>query len=167
MHAFVVIVAAVTASAPSAAEQAAINSVYSSLSAARARGDAAAMASHFEGGALLIDARPGEALRGSELEARLNPMAARLRDRQIKAVTSYRVEQRAYYGDTVVDAGYMRMQFEAPSGVSKPMDMISRFMVSMRRGQDGRWRIVGDASMPAKPETWDSLKPSAGLHFDG
>ena len=94
-------------------------------------------------------------------------MAARLRESQIRATTKYRVEQRAYYGDTVVDTGYMRMQFEAPAGASKPKDMISRFMTAMRQSPDGRWRIVGDASMPADAATWDALKPAAGLHFDG
>ena len=163
----VLLAVALAVAAPPTAEQAAINSVYTSLSAARASGDASAMASHFDGDGLLIDSRPGTPLRGVELEARIAPMAARLRGDNVRATTKYRVEQRAYYGDTIVDAGYMRMQFEAPAGASKPKDMISRFMVAMRKSPDGRWRIVGDASMPATAETWDGIKPSAGLHFDG
>jgi ketosteroid isomerase-like protein len=158
---------AVAAATPSpASEYQAINRVYSSLTAARASHEAAAMASHFDGNALLIDARPAAALKGNDLEARLTPMTARLVSEKVKVTTSYRVEQRAYYGDTIVDAGYMRMQFDAPEGAAKPRDMTNRFMVTMRKGTDGRWRIVGDASLPANPEVWDSLKPVAGLHFD-
>jgi ketosteroid isomerase-like protein len=156
----------VTLHAPAAAQPAddAINTVYAQLKASRLQGSIPGMTAHFAPEALLIDSRPGPALRGSELAERLAPQVERLAREGGRVETQYRIERRSVSGDVAVDAGFMRMAVVRPG--AEPMVRIARFMVTMRRGNDGQWRIIGDAAMPATEAAWGALTPVAGLHFD-
>ena len=164
---YAVIAAAVAASPAIAAdpEDATINSVYSSLAKARTANDVAGMANAFGPGGLLIDARPGPAILGSELAGRLAPMAERVQKDGVKIDTAYRLERRSVLGDVALDAGYMRQTMVRPDGQTG--SRYARFLVTMRRGPDGAWKIIGDASMPSEQAVFDALKPVDGLHFDG
>ena len=146
------------------AEDAALNGVYSSLVRARAAGDVASMAGAFGSQGLLIDARPGPAISGAELEARLKPMADRIKADGVKIDTAYRVERRSVMDDVAVDVGYMRQTMARPGAA--PMVRHFRFLVTMRRGADGNWRIIGDASMPAEEAAFADVARTAGLHHD-
>ena len=160
--------AAAVAAAPAAAanaEDAALNRVYTELAAARARHDVAAMASAFAPEALLIDQRPGPPTSGAELAERLRPMAARIVADGVSLDTAYRVERRSVSGDIAVDAGYMRQTLTRPGG--EPMIRYARFLVTFRRGANGAWRIVGDASMPATEAQWDAAPRVDGLQYGG
>jgi ketosteroid isomerase-like protein len=161
--------------APAHPQDSALNKVYAELRDARAAADVPGMAGAFEPGALLIDPRSPQPLAGAELEARLKPMAARLVADQVKVETAYRIERRSVMGDVAVDAGLMHMRFTRPEGAAplqagqpRPrQDQYARFLVTMRRQPDGRWRIIGDASLPATAETWAAAQRQEGLHFDG
>lgn len=146
-------------------EDAAINAVYQRLASARAAGDVPGMTDAFAPGALLIDARPGPAISGTELSGRLRPMAERLRDENARVETAYRVERRSVMGAIALDAGYMRQDIRRADG--RAMTRYARFLVTMERGPGDSWRIIGDASMPADEAAWTSLGRTEGLHFDG
>ena len=153
--------------APAAAnpEDGAINAVYQRLASARAAGDVAGMASAFAAGALLIDARPRPAISGAELAGQLRPMADRLRSDNARVETAYRVERRSVMGAIALDAGYMRQDVRRADGGA--MTRYARFLVTMQRGSDGVWRIIGDASMTVNEAAWTGLARTEGLHFDG
>jgi uncharacterized protein (TIGR02246 family) len=159
--------AAVAAAAPAAAnpEDAALNRVYTELAAARARHDVAGMASAFAPEALLVDPRPGPPILGTELAERLRPMAARIVADGVSLDTAYRVERRSVAGDIAMDAGYMRQTVTRPG--AEPNIRYARFLVTMRRGANGAWRIVGDASMPATQAQWDAAARVDGLQYGG
>jgi ketosteroid isomerase-like protein len=161
------ILAALSAASPAAAhpEDKAINATYAALAAARTTHDVAGMASHFHPQGLLIDARPGPALPGAELAARLAPQAERLVKDGVSITSAYRVEKRQILdGGLALDAGYMRQALKrdgAPEQVR-----YSRFLVTMKREKSGAWKIVGDAAMPSTAEVWNALTPQTGLTFD-
>lgn len=160
------IVAAVASSAVAAnPEDGALNGVYERLTRAREAGDVSGMAGAFAPEGLLVDARPGPAIAGSELAERLAPQAARITADGVRIETAYRIERRSVSGDLALDAGYMRQSLARPG--AEPMIRYSRFLVTMRRGTDGAWRIVGDASMPSTAEAWNGLTRVDGLQFDG
>jgi len=160
------IVAVVASSALAAnPEDGALNGVYERLTRARAAGDVPGMASAFAPEGLLVDARPGPAIAGSELAERLAPQAARIAADGVRVETAYRIERRSVSGDIALDAGYMRQSLARPG--AEPMIRYSRFLVTMRRGMDGAWRIAGDASMPSTAEVWNGLARVDGLQFDG
>ena len=156
---------AVVAAAPASAENAAINRVYVGLADARARSDVADIAAAFAPEALLIDQRPGPPTSGGELAERLRPMAARIAADNVRLDTAYRVERRSVSGDLALDAGFMRQTMARPG--AEPMIRYARFLVTLRRGADGTWRIVGDASMPATQAQWDAAPRGEGLQYDG
>jgi uncharacterized protein (TIGR02246 family) len=161
-------VAAAVLAAPAAAanpEDAALNRVYAGLVAARAAGDVPGMASAFAPEALLIDQRPMPPIAGADLAERLRPMAARLAADGVRVDTAYRVERRSVSGDLAIDAGYMRQSMTRPG--AEPLVMYRRFLVTMRRGADGAWRIVADASMPAEQAAWDAAARVEGLQYSG
>lgn len=143
----------------------AINSVYARLASARAANDLPGMTGHFSAEGLLVDARPGPVISGAELEGRMKPMLERLLSEKGKIDTAYRIERRSILGDIALDAGFMRQTVSRP-GV-EPMTRYARFLVTMKRGGDGQWRIIGDASMPAQQAAFDGLPRREGLHFDG
>lgn len=160
--------AALSSAAPAAAhpEDAAINQVYGRIVEAKARNDAAGIAAAFAPEALIIDARPGGAVSGAELGARLAPMASRLAADGVAVGTQYRVERRSVAGDVAVDAGYMRQDMRR-AGAAQPMTMITKFLVTLRRQADGGWRILADASMPATEAAWAGAVRGEGLRYDG
>jgi len=146
------------------AEDPALNAVYAGLRDARAAHDVAGMAAAFAQDGLLVDARPGPVISGAELPGRLAPMAQRIRDEGVRIATAYRLERRSVMGDVAVDAGFMRQTMVRATGEQAVRH--ARFLVTLRRQSDGRWRIVADASMPATAEAFDALKPVEGLHYD-
>jgi len=146
-------------------EDAALNAVYARLTQARATSDVPGMARAFAPEGLLIDARPGPAIAGSELADRLAPQAARIVADGVRVETAYRIERRSVSGDLALDAGYMRQSIARPN--AEPMIRYARFLTTMRRGADGAWRIIGDASMPSTQEVWNGLTRVEGLQFDG
>jgi uncharacterized protein (TIGR02246 family) len=159
---------AVLSSAPVSAAQAendAINAVYERLVQAKAEISARRVAEAFDENATLITPRPGPPIRRNELQQGLESMAARMADGKVRVSTSYRIESRAVLGDVAVDSGYMRTLFAAPEGAPKPMDMYSRFLVTLKRGADGSWKIIGDASLPADTAAWNNAKQAQGLAF--
>lgn len=161
-------VALIAFAAPAAAENqenSALNAVYAGLSKARSAHDVAGMARHFGAEGLLVDARPGPAISGGELGARLQPMAERIRTEGVKIDTAYRLERRSVMDDVAIDAGYMRQSMTRPDGQTGTR--YARFLVTMRRGPDGAWKIIGDASMPAEKAAFDALPRTEGLHYDG
>lgn len=159
---------AMTAASAHAAdrEDAAINAVYDSLASAKAENSPDAMARAFAADATLISPMPTPAGTGAGLKAALAPMAARLRDEGVQVATAYRIERRTRFGDVAIDAGYMRTHFSAPAGKPKPNDMLSRFLVTLRRQPDGKWLIVADASLPAAADAWEKVERKDGLKFD-
>ena len=146
-------------------EDGAINAVYQQLAAARAAGDVRGMAGAFGSEGLLVDARPGPVISGAELAGRLQPMAERLRVENATVETAYRIERRSVIGAIALDAGYMRQRVIRPG--AEPMTRYARFLVTLQRGEDGSWRIIGDASMPAQETAWTALARADGLQFDG
>jgi ketosteroid isomerase-like protein len=92
-------------------------------------------------------------------------MAARMAADGVRVDTAYRVERRSVSGDLAIDAGYMRQTMTRPG--AEPMVMYRRFLVTMRRGADGAWRIVADASMPAEQAAWDAAARVEGLQYSG
>ena len=161
------VIAATIAAGPAIAanpEDSKINSVYASLAKARAAHDVPGMASAFGPEGLLVDARPGPAISGSELAGRLAPMAERVQKDGVKIDSAYRVERRSVLGDVALDAGYMRQTMVRPDGQTG--NRYARFLVTMRRDPNGAWKIIGDASMPSEQAVFDALKPVEGLHFD-
>ena len=159
------VAAAATPAAAANPEDAALNRVYTELAAARARHDVPGMASAFAPEALLVDQRPGPPILGTELAERLRPMAARIVADGVSLDTAYRVERRSVAGDIAMDAGYMRQTVTRPG--AEPMIRYARFLVTFRRGANGAWRIVGDASMPATQAQWDAAPRGDGLHYSG
>ena len=159
---------ALSLAAPAAAhpQDAAINAVYDAITAAKAGNDADGIAAAFAPDALIVDARPGAAVSGAELGARLAPMVARMRADSARVATQYRIERRQVSGDVAVDAGYMRQTIERADGVAGPPPMVTKFLVTLRQ-TGGRWRIVADASMPASEAAWAGAVRGAGLKFDG
>lgn len=148
----------------------AINQAYGELAASRAAHDIPGMASHFEPQALLIDQRPGPTLDGAQLATQLSRMAERLKTDNVTVRTQYRLERRTISGNIAVDTGFARMAFVTATppepGKPRPQDMVRRYLVTWQLGDDGRWRIIGDASMPATEAQWQALKPVDGLRFD-
>lgn len=165
LTAFGLALAALAAPAAAHPQDEAINAVYGRLSKAREAHDSAGMAGGFTPDAILIDARPGPAISGGELETRLRPMAQRLVADRVAVATGYRVERRSVTGDVAVDAGYMRQAMTRPDGQAGIR--YARFLVAMQRQADGRWLIIGDASMPADEAAWNGAAKVAGLHHDG
>jgi ketosteroid isomerase-like protein len=161
------ILSALLIAAPATAanrEDAALNSVYADLAAARERHDVAAMSGAFGPEGILIDARPGPAITGAELAQRLKPMADRIRSDGVNITTAYRIERRSVMGDIVVDAGYMRQKVTRPDGQASTR--FARFLVTMRRSGNGTWQIIGDASMPAEEAQFSAVAKQGGLHHD-
>ena len=163
---YMLVAAFVTLAIPCKAtsEDAAINAVYAELARARTANDVAGMSGAFAADGLLVDARPGPVISGSELAARLQPMRDRLIADRVRIDTQYRVERRSLMGDVAVDAGFMRQSFARPVGESQVR--YARFLVTMRREASG-WRIIADASMPATEEAWNAVSRGDGRHFDG
>lgn len=155
------------AAAPAAAhpDDRAINATYAGLAASRMAHDVPGMASHFDPQGLLVDARPGPPLAGRDLAARLAPQAERLVKDGVSISSAYRIEMRQVLdGGIALDAGYMRQALKregAPEQVR-----YARFLVTMKRGMDGAWKILGDAAMPSTAEVWNALTPQEGLTFD-
>lgn len=145
-------------------EDAALNSVYAKLATARAAHDAQGMSSSFGSDGILIDARPGPAISGAELAQRLEPMAERIKAEGAQISTAYRIERRSVMGDVALDAGYMRQSITRPDG--QGTTRYARFLVTMRRSADGKWVIIGDASMPADEKAFAGLTKQPGLHYD-
>ena len=157
---------AVLSSAPVSAAQAeneAINVVYEHLVQAKAENSPARVAEAFDENATLITPRPGPPIRRNGLQQALESMAARMADGRVRVSTAYRIESRAVLGDVAVDSGYMRTLFTAPEGAPKPMDMYNRFLLTFKRGADGSWKIIGDASLPADTAAWNNAKQVQGL----
>jgi len=155
------------AAAPASAhpQDSAINAVYDRLAASRAANDVNGMASGFHEQALLIDPRPGPAVLGAEMPAMLAPQRDRIVRDGVAISTAYRVERRQVLGrDLAVDAGYMRQALRRTGATEQVR--YARFLVTMTRGADGSWKIVGDAAMPSTIEVWDGLASQAGLKFD-
>ena len=154
------------AAGPAAAhpEDRAINAMYAALASSRQGNDVPGMASHFHPDGLLIDSRPGPALKGADLAARLAPQAERIVKDGVTVVTAYRVEKRQVLKDGIaLDAGYMRQTMRregAPEQVR-----YARFLVTLKRTADGAWQILGDAAMPSTAEVWTGLTPQEGLMF--
>lgn len=140
-------------------EDAAIDAVYERLRSARSAGSIEGMSAAFAPDAMLVDSRPGAPILGSELAARLAPQVERLRGENGSIATEYRIERRQVSGNIALDAGYMRQTVNRPG--HEPMTRYARFLVTMRRGADGSWQIVGDASMPATEAAWAALAPAA------
>ena len=157
----------VMSAAPALAHQedAALNKVYATLAAARAANDLPGMTGNFAADGLLVDARPGPVISGAELEERMKPFLARILSEKGRIDTAYRIERRSVIGDIALDAGFMRQTVNRPG--ADPMTRYARFLVTMKRGEDGQWRIIGDASMPAQQEAFDGVARQEGLHFDG
>lgn len=153
--------------APLAAHQQdnAINDVYATLASARAANDLAGMTRHFGAEGLLVDARPGPVISGSELGERMKPILQRILSEKGRIDTAYRIERRSVIGDILIDAGFMRQTIARPG--AEPMIRYARFLVTMQQGRDGKWRIIGDASMPAQQAAFDGVARTAGLQFDG
>lgn len=147
------------------AEDSALNAVYDRLASARTANDVPGMAGPFAPEGILIDSRPGPAIGGGELAARLQPQAARLVADKVSMASGYRVERRSVMGAIAIDAGYMRQSMARPG--AEPMVRYARFLVTMRRDSDGAWRIVGDASMPSTAEAWNGVARAEGLKHDG
>ncbi len=147
-----------------APEDQAINAVYAELSRARAANDVAGMSGAFAEAGLLVDARPGPAVSGGELAARLQPMRDRLVAEGMSVDSDYRVERRSVIGDVAVDAGFMRQTITRADGTAQAR--YARFLVTLRRDGD-RWRIIADASMPAEETAWNAVTPGQGRQFDG
>lgn len=146
-------------------EDAALNAVYAGLAKARAGNDVPGMASHFHPQGLLVDARPGPAVPGGELAARLAPQAERIAKDGVAIQTAYRIERRQVLeGGIALDAGYMRQALRRPGADEQVR--YARFLVTLKREVDGRWKILGDASMPSTAEVWAALAPQEGLAFD-
>jgi ketosteroid isomerase-like protein len=154
-----------TSAAAAHPEDANLNAVYQRLAAARAAHSVEGMSAAFAPAGLLVDQRPGPVIAGSELPARLRPMAERLATDNVRISTAYRIERRSVIGDIALDAGFMRQQLQRPDG--PPNIRYARFLVTLQRGADGAWRIIGDASMPATEEAWAALARTDGLQFDG
>ncbi len=143
----------------------AINAVYARLAASRVANDVAGMASGFHPQALLIDARPGPAVLGADLAGVLAPQRERIVRDGVTVESAYRVERRQVIGeDLAVDAGYMRQAMRRPGAPEAVR--IARFLVTLKRGPDGAWQIIGDAAMPSTAEVWTGLAAQAGLRFD-
>jgi len=142
-----------------------INAVYQKLAEARAANDVEGMASAFASGGILVDQRPGPALAGGDLAARLRPMAARIAADGVRIDTSYRVEKRSVMGDIALDAGFMKQSMAAKDG--RTSTRYARFLVTLQKGADQNWRIIGDASMPADEAAWNGLARADGLQFGG
>lgn len=161
--------AACAMAAPAAAlahpADAAINSVYARLAAARQAGDIPGVMTFFAPEGLLIDDRPLPALSGAQLEAQIRPALDRLNREQVRLETAYRIERRSVMGDIAIDAGFMRQTLVRPN--AEPNIRYARFMVTMRRGADGAWAIIGDAAMQAREASWTALARTDGLHYDG
>ena len=164
-YAAAVVALAICGPAVAHPEDQAINATYAGLVASRTAHDVPGMASHFHPQGLLIDARPGPALPGAELAARLAPQAERLVKDGVSITSAYRIEKRQVLdGGLALDAGYMRQALKregAPEQVR-----YSRFLVTMKREKNGAWKIVGDAAMPSTAEVWNALTPQSGLTFD-
>jgi uncharacterized protein (TIGR02246 family) len=147
-------------------QDAAINAVYTGLAATRTAHDVAGMAAAFHPQALLIDARPGAPVSGAELAGVLTPQRDRLVKDGVSIASLYRVERRQVIGDGLaLDAGYMRQAMQKDGAAE--MVRYSRFLVTLKRDADGKWKVVGDAAMPSTAEVWNALKPQEGLQFGG
>lgn len=158
--------ACAASSAAAHPQDGAINAVYAALRASRTAHDVAGMAAPFHPQALLIDARPAPPVAGGDLAAVLAPQRDRLVKDGVQIDSLYRIERRQVIdGGLVVDAGYMRQAMRR-EGAAETV-RYARFMVTMKREADGRWRIVGDAAMPSTAEVWSGLKARDGLQFDG
>lgn len=142
------------------------NGVYARLATARAAHDVPGMAAVFDPKALLIDARSPAPVSGGELAARLAPQRDQLVNDRVAIETTYRVERRQHLGDGLaVDAGYMRQTLKR--GDATPQVRYAKFLVTLKQGDDGVWRIVADAAMPSTAEAWEMLVPQPGLVFGG
>lgn len=157
--------AAISVPAAAHEQDPALNMVYAKLASARAANDLPGMTSNFAAEGLLIDARPGPVISGAELEGRMKPMLERLLSAKGRIDTAYRIERRSVMGEIALDAGFMRQTVNRPG--AETMTRYARFLVTMRRGEDGQWRIVGDASMPAEQTAFEGVVRQDGLHFDG
>lgn len=157
--------AAISVPAAAHEQDPAINSVYAKLASARAANDLRGMTGNFAAEGLLVDARPGQVISGAELADRMKPMLERLLSENGRIDTAYRIERRSVIDDIALDAGFMRQTVSRPG--AEPMTRYARFLVTMKRGGDGQWRIVGDASMPAQQTAFEGVARQEGLHFDG
>jgi ketosteroid isomerase-like protein len=158
---------ALSFAAPAAAhpQDEAINGVYARLAASRVANDVAGMAAGFHPQALLIDARPGPAVLGADLAGVLAPQRERIVRDGVTVESAYRIERRQVIGeDLAVDAGYMRQAVRRPGAAENVRH--ARFLVTLKRGADGVWQIVGDAAMPSTAEVWTALAAQPGLRFD-
>ena len=142
-----------------------INAVYAGLREARAANDLDGMSKAFGSGGLLIDSRPGPAISGGELGARLKPMVERVKSEGVKIDTAYRIERRSVIGDVALDAGFMRQTMTRPGG--QPGTRYARFLVTMQRDAAGQWKIIGDASMTVDKAQFDGAAKVDGLTHDG
>lgn len=160
------IAASAAGSAAAAPQDGAINAVYAGLSASRAAHDVAGMAAPFHAQALLIDARPAPPVAGRDLATVLAPQRDRLVKDAVQIESLYRIERREVIGERLaIDAGYMRQAMKREGAAE--MVRYARFMVTLHKDADGKWRIVGDAALPSNAEAWGALKPQDGLKFDG
>ena len=157
---------ALAVAGPAAAhpQDSAINAMYAALATSRQANDVPGMASHFHPDGLLIDARPGPAVKGADLAARLAPQAERIVKDSVTIVTAYRVEKRQVLKDGIaLDAGYMRQAIRREG--SPEQVRYARFLVTLKREPGGAWKILGDAAMPSTAEVWTALTPQEGLMF--
>jgi ketosteroid isomerase-like protein len=165
IHALAAAVLTLTAPASSVdAEYAEMNAVYVDLASARAAHDVTRMTAAFVHDGILVDARPGPAISGSELTKVLQPFTERLKGEGVLVDTDYKIERRTLVGETAVDAGYMRQTMTRPNGQTGVR--YARFMVVMKRQPDGSWKIFGDASMPSTAEAFNAVPRTPGLHYD-
>ena len=157
----------IAAPAAAAPEDASINAFYETLTRERAldiRNGARAF--HPEGLAIFLGngGRPGPVTQGSEVAARLGGMAERMAADGMTMTNAYRIERRSVIGDTAVDTGYMRLT-QTRNGASR--NHYARFLVTLKRGADGQWRIISDASWPSDEAAWNATPRAEGLKYDG
>ena len=148
-------------------EDAQINRLYEGIAAAVAVNDGAGVADGFAADAIVLDPRPGPAVRGEAFRSGMIAMAGRIKADGVKVSAAYRIESRTLSGDFAVDTGYRRQTMEAPGAGPQPRTQYSKFLVVSRRRKDGGWEIIRDASLPADEAAWNGAARAEGLKYDG
>lgn len=164
MGALLLVAAAPAASVSAEAPHAALNQVYERIAEGKAAVDADRALAAFDDRVVSVGPRAGPVAAGDAFHQRFRTMAQRIMNDQVSVEADYRIEHREIFGDTAVDAGFMRHRFSRAGTPGQVQ--YSRFLVTLQRQPNGQWKIIADASAPADEQAWAGVERRPGLKFD-
>lgn len=143
-----------------------INDLYERIDAAARDRDPELSRQAYAPDAVFLDEREATIQTGEVLHASMRESIEGLRRDGAAARISYRVVRRTVRENLAIDTGYYRVAVSPADRRAAPSIAYRKFLLAAEPRPDGRWQIIGDASLPSSQDAYDGAQPVSGLRFD-